>query len=297
MAQVGELDFRGFVDGRKHQRAGGSDGGGTAYAYASDHATRMTFDKLKPVELAVTAAVRFFRDSGKAQLLGHGVKVGPNQFPRVHGLAVECAQTLGIATPTVYILNNPMMNAATYGTNDDSFIMIHSALVDHFTDEELRSVIGHECGHIHNKHVVYLTTMWALEKVASIFIQWIVYPAQIPLRSWLRRAEITCDRASLLCSRSLDVSTRALTKLALGSAKLYSELNMEAFVAQHAEGKESVGRYRELFETHPWVPARVLSLRAFAESEIYKRHVGQEGPGMSMEDVDNHVHGLIKVLS
>src|SRR5690348_13285358 len=132
MAQVGTLDFKGFVEGRREQRAGGSEGGGHAYVYASDHATRMTFEKVKPIELAVTAAVRFFKSAGKAELLGQGVKVGPKQFPRVHALATECARTLGIATPTLYILNNRTPNAMTYGTNDDSFILIHSGLIDHF---------------------------------------------------------------------------------------------------------------------------------------------------------------------
>src|SRR5690349_1996480 len=128
MAQVGTLDFKGFIENRKERRAGGVDGGGHAYAYVSDRTTRAAFDKMKPVELAVAASVRFFKAVGKSDLLGHAVKVGTNQFPRVHGIAAECAQTLGIATPTVYILNNPQMNAATYGTNDDSFIMVHSAL-------------------------------------------------------------------------------------------------------------------------------------------------------------------------
>ena len=296
MAQVGTLDFKGFVDSRKEQRAGGSDGGGHAYAYSSDHATRMAFERMKPVELAVAAAVRFFKSAGKSELLGNAVKVGPYQFPRVHGLAADCASTLGIATPTVYIVNNPSMNAATYGTNDDSFILIHSALVDHFTDEELRSVIGHECGHIHNSHVVYLTAMHYLTVMASIFVRWIVQPTMLVLNSWSRRAEVTCDRAGMLCSRSLDVSTRTFAKLALGSTKLYSELNLEAFLAQHEEGKDGIGRYRELFANHPWLPKRVLALRAFAESELYKRHVGVDGPGLSMEDVDNKVHNIIKVI-
>jgi Zn-dependent protease with chaperone function len=256
----------------------------------------MAFEKMKPVELAVAASVRFFKSAGKAELLGHGVKVGPNQFPRVHGLAADCANTLGIATPTVYIVNNATMNAATYGTNDDSFIMIHSALVDHFTDEELRSVIGHECGHIHNSHVVYLTAMHYLTMMASIFVQWIVQPTMLVLKSWSRRAEVTCDRAGMLCSRSLDVSTRTFAKLALGSTKLYSELNVEAFLEQDKEGKESVGRYRELLANHPWLPKRVLALRAFAESDLYKRHVGQEGPGLSMEEIDNKVHDIIKII-
>ena len=296
MAQVGALDFKEFVEGRKGERAGGKDGGGHAYSYVSDHTTRQTFDKVKPVELAVTAAVRLFKTVGKNELLGHAVKVRPNQFPRVHALGLQCAKTLGIAEPTIYIVNNPQANAMTYGTNDDSFIIVHSGLVDHFSDEELLSVIGHECGHIHNKHVVYLTAMHYLRIMASMFLKWIVAPAQIALASWSRRAEITCDRAGLLCSRDLDVSTRALAKLALGSAKLYDELNMDAFLQQHEEGQDGIGRFAEIQASHPWLPKRVLALRAFAESELYRKHVGLGDGGLSMKDVDDKVHGIIKVV-
>ena len=295
MAQVGTLDFRAFVETRKGLRAGGSDGGGHAYAYVSDQNTRMAFEKIKPVELAVTAAVRLFKTVGKNELLGHAVKVGPNQFPRVHNLAVRCADTLGIAPPTVYIINNPYLNAATYGTNDDSFIIVHSALIDHLNDEELLSVIGHECGHIHNCHVVYLTAMHYLTRMASAFVKWIVGPAMLALSGWSRRAEVTCDRAGLLCVKDLGVSTRALTKLALGSTKLYDELNMEAFVAQHEEGQGGVGRFAEMSANHPWLPKRVLALRAFAESELYRKHAGVGEGGLTMQDVDTKVHEIIKI--
>jgi Zn-dependent protease with chaperone function len=295
MAQVGTLDFKGFIERRKGQLAGGGGGGEHAYAYVSDKNTRLAFDKMKPVELAVTAAVRLFKTVGKNELLGHAVKVGPNQFPRVHKLAVRCSETLGIATPTLYIVNSPYLNAATYGTNDDSFIMVHSALIDHFSDDELLSVIGHECGHIHNCHVVYLTAMHYLTRMASVFVQWIVGPAMLALSGWSRRAEITCDRAGLLCAKSLDVSTRALTKLALGSTKLYDELNLEAFIAQHEEGKGGIGRFAEITASHPWLPKRVLALRAFAESSLYREHVGVGASGLSMEEVDEKVHGIIKI--
>jgi hypothetical protein len=296
MAQVGALDFKEFIEGRKGQRAGGKEGGGHAYSYVSDRTTRQAFDKMKPVELAVTAAVRLFKAVGKNELLGHAVKVGPNQFPRVHNLGLKCAETLGINPPTIYIRNHPQANAATYGTNDDSFIIVHSGLIDHFTDEELLSVIGHECGHIHNCHVVYLTAMHYLMRMASVFVKWIVAPAMLALSGWSRRAEITCDRAGLLCCRSLDVSTRALAKLALGSSKLYDELNMEAFIDQHEEGKDGIGKFAEITASHPWLPKRVLALRTFAESELYRKHVGIGSSGLTMEQVDEQVHGIIKVV-
>ncbi|NUQ73695.1 MAG: M48 family metallopeptidase [Polyangiaceae bacterium] len=295
MAQIGTLDFKGFIAGRKGQRAGGSEGSGHAYAYASDHSTRQAFERMKPVELAVRAAVRMFKATEKNKLLGNAVKVGPTQFPRVHNLVRQCANELAIAMPSVYIASNPHLNAGTYGTNDDSFIVVHSALVDQFTDEELLGVIGHECGHIHNNHVVYLTAMHCLRFMASVFVQWIVAPAMFALNAWSRRAEITCDRAGLLCTKNLDVSTRSLTKLALGSPKLFAELNMEAFLAQYEEGNADPGRYAELHATHPWLPKRVLALRAFAESELYRKHAGLGAGGLSMADVDKKVHEIIKI--
>jgi Zn-dependent protease with chaperone function len=297
LARVESLDFQKFVDQRRKGQPGAAAGEAShAYAYAWDRKTRAAFETMKPVELAVAAGVRMFKHIGKAELLGHAVKVGPRQFPRVQALAVRCGETLGIATPTLYVVNNPHLNAATYGTNDDSFIMIHSGLVDHLSDDELMSVIGHECGHIHNNHVVYLTTLYMLTRMAGLFVRWVSLPAVLALRAWSRRAEVTCDRAAALCSRDLDVASRALTKLALGSQKLYEELNIDAFLEQHEEAQGSVGRFSEVFATHPWLPKRVLALRLFAESSLFRSHVGAGADGLSMEQVDEKVHEIVKVL-
>jgi Zn-dependent protease with chaperone function len=137
--------------------------------------------------------------------------------------------------------------------------------------------------------------MHYLTRMASAFVKWIIGPAMLALSGWSRRAEVTCDRAGLLCAKSVDVSTRALTKLALGSTKLQDELNLEAFVAQHEEGKASIGRFAEIKASHPWLPARILALRAFAESELYQQHTGLGASGLSMAQVDEKVHEIIKV--
>jgi Zn-dependent protease with chaperone function len=294
VARASELSFADFVQGRKAARLSGEPA--HAYAYVSDRNTRAVFERAKVVELAVGAAVRMFKNFGKAELLGHSVKVGPRQFPRVHALTRQCSETLGIVPPTVYVINNPHLNAATYGTNDDAFILLHSALVDHLSDEELTSVIGHECGHIHNNHVVYLTALHYLTQIAGVVVRNVGLPAMIGLRAWSRRAEVTCDRAGALCCRDLNVALRALTKLALGSQKLYDQLDIDVFLEQDAEARTSLGRFNEIFASHPWLPKRVLALRAFGESELYRRHAGLGEGGASMADVDAKVFDIIKEL-
>lgn len=300
MAQVGQLDFRRFLETRRGPNPGPQDVAaeadrGHAYAYVSDRTTRMAFTRMKPVVLAVTAAVRLFKAVGKNQLLGNAVRVGPNQFPRVHKLVTRCADTLGITPPTLYITNNPTMNAMTFGTNDDSFIIVNSSLIDYFSDDELLSVIGHEAGHIHNSHVVYLTALYYLKNMASIFLKWIVYPAELALSGWMRRAEITCDRAGLLCCKDVEVSRSALAKLALGSMKLRDELNVDAFAEQYEEGKAGAGRYAEYTASHPWISKRLKALKLFGESELYRQHAALGGGGLTMDQVDEKVHEVIKV--
>src|SRR5262249_4526443 len=147
-----------------------------------------------------------------------------------------------IGMPQVFVVSDPRLNAGTLGTNEDSFIAVHSALVDQYTDDELLTVIGHECGHIHNSHVAYLTALHYLTYMAGMFLPWVLQPALVALRTWSRRAEITCDRAGMLCSKDLRMAERAITKLAVGSRKLYEEFNLDAFLEQHAEGNEGIGK-------------------------------------------------------
>ena len=153
MADAGSLDFRTFIDARRvfDDHAEGpvrTHLPSQTYAFAPDRSTREAIHKMRIVETTFEAAVRLGRALKYGELLGHGVKVGPAQFPRVHRIAKQCADTLGIATPTVYIVNSPVMNAATFGTNEESVIMIHSALIDAMSDQELLSVIGLSLIHI-----------------------------------------------------------------------------------------------------------------------------------------------------
>lgn len=293
MADAPALDFDAFVAKKKADRTNAAAQGEGDYSFVLDRQSRATVESAQLIQFAVASTVRVFRQAWRGQLLGSAVKVSDRQFPRIHGVTKECAQQLGINTPQVYIINAPTLNAGTYGTEDESFVLVHSALVDHYTDEELRFVIGHECGHIHNAHVVYLTTLHYLRMLAAT-IPWIFYPAVLPLNELSRRAEITCDRAGMLCAKNEQVAARALTKLVLGSRKLYDEFNLEAFLEQYEEGKESIGRYMEALATHPFLPKRVLAMRVFAQSQLYATAAGGGAGGLSMTEVDDRVKALLK---
>ncbi len=290
-----DLSFTRFVEQRKAGVFGRDDG--PRYAYSADVAMRRSFLYLRPVELAVSAVVRMNRDFLRGQLLGSSVKVGPVQFASIHRIAERCAGSLGVPVPQVYVSNNPFMNAFTFGTDDDSCIVLHSALVDSFDDKELEFVIGHETGHIQNKHVVYNTALFLLERMAEAILGPLVMPALLALRAWYRRAEITCDRAGLLCSQDVAAASRSFVKLAVGSKRLSEELDVDAYLAQHAEAERSaIGRMSEALATHPHLPKRILALRAFAGSALYREAANVGEGGTTMEAVDDETSRLLRIM-
>jgi Zn-dependent protease with chaperone function len=268
MANV-DLSFSRYVAARKGAESARSREG-AAYSYSGDLRIRQALGRIRPVTLAVEAAVRFWQSVERNRLLGTSVKVSDKQFPKLHGLAVKCADILQIPVPTVYVSPNiGSLNAHTFGTTDDACIVLNAALVDHLSEIELLDVIGHECGHIQNDHAVYMTTLYLLTRAGNTLLRWGARPAVLALNGWARRAEITCDRAGLLCTRDLDASVGCLVKLALGSRKLYSEVNLDEYLKQLDEAR-GAGRFDELGRTHPYLPKRIAALRLFADTTFYR---------------------------
>ena len=291
-----DLDFGRYVL-RRRGAAEAQVRDGAVYAYSGEHKVRRTLAMARPVTLAIEATVRLWQTVARSELLGTAVKVTDAQFPRLHAIAARCAAVLHIPTPAVYV--SPAigeLNARTLGTEEDAYIVVNGALIDHLTDDELTFVIGHECGHIHNGHVVFATALHYLTEAASFYVRWIVQPAILALRAWSRRAEVTCDRAGLLCTRSIDVANAAMVKLALGSQKLYKDLKIDEYLKQLPEGRKGFGRFTEVFRSHPYVPKRIEALRAFSETELYRRHAGLGQDGTATHDCDEAVAKILSVI-
>lgn len=292
-----QFDFAAYVQKRK---TGFSGERGEGYAYEGDLRVLRKLRTLKPVEVAVAQTVKLSKGFLDHEMLGNAVKVGPLQFPRIHRIVVECAQTLGIPAPRVYIVPNiATINAATYGLDDDAVIMVYAATVDHLTDEELRFVIGHECGHIQNNHVVYLTTLHILrgmlQAAAGVVLAPFLMPAMVALQGWARAAEITCDRAGLLCCKDPSVATHSFVKLAIGSRRLFEEMNVAAYLDQLREAKDGYGRMGELNKSHPYLTKRIEALRVFADSELYRGAVG-EGGGYDRAELEKRTEEIVRVM-
>jgi|HubBroStandDraft_6_1064221.scaffolds.fasta_scaffold77256_4 Zn-dependent protease with chaperone function len=232
-------------------------------------------------------------DKAMAKLLEYGLerlyyvenvasnlRVTPKMFGRLHRSLTWACKILDVAEPEMYVTLDPEPNALTYG-HTKPFITVTSGLIDMMTDEELFFVIGHEVGHIKAGHVLYGTMARNIAALVELIGQatlgigaWLGQGLVVALYEWYRCAELTSDRAALLCVQDLEVGRDTFMKLAGGTTRLAAEMDRDEFLRQVREYEE-VDRstldkaYKLLLtikRTHPFAMQRAKELERWHES-------------------------------
>ena len=217
------------------------------------------------------------------------LRVTPKMFGRLHRSLVWACKILDIAEPEMYVTLDPVPNAWTYG-HTKPFITVTSGLIDMMTDEELFFVIGHEAGHIKAGHVLYGTIAKNIAAVVALIGQatfgigaLLGQGLVLALYEWYRCAELTSDRAALLCVQDLEPARAAFMKLAGGTTRLAAEMDRDEFLRQIREYEEvdrsTLDRaYKILLtvgRTHPFAMQRAKELDQWFNSgysEVIEKH-------------------------
>lgn len=223
--------------------------------------------------------------------LATGIHVSRNTYPELYAIVEECAAKLNIPVPYVIISDQVKgINACTAGTDQFAFIAISSMLPLVLNQDELKFVIGHECGHLALGHVVYHTALsmmgaagGLLPLVGNIIAKTISYP----LNAWSRRSEISADRAGLICCGDVQVAKRSLFKLEAGLLNI-SSVDIDAYVSESEAMLENstFGKLGEFFMSHPIIPKRIKAIDLFANSVVYGQAMGLDA---------NQLHGAISL--
>ena len=220
------------------------------------------------------------------------VRVGEKMFPRLYRLLQWSCKILGVEEPEFYINMDPAPNAYTYG-HKRPFVVMTSGLVDMLDEQEQMFVIGHELGHIRFGHVLYTVLARNLAVILEIIGkatlgigQLVGFGLALPLYDWYRKAELSADRAGLLCVQEPDVPMHVLMKLAGGSPRMYAEMDHEEFLKQiraYEEADESTlnKAYKVLltaFRTHPFPIMRAKHLDEWIRDGGFTKLTGIELP-------------------
>lgn len=209
------------------------------------------------------------------------IRVSDRQLPDLHASLVEACQILDLDVPHLYLKQNPVPNAYTMAIRGQQpFIVIHTALLDLLTPEEIQAVIAHELGHLKCEHGTYLTLANIL-LLATNLLPWgnlMTQGLQEQMMRWVRSAELTCDRAALLATQDPRIIMSVLMKLTGGSPKLAAQLNLEAFIDQARDydraSQSDLGRTFRQMQTaqlsHPLPVLRAREVDRWAKSSDYQ---------------------------
>lgn len=252
-----------------------------AYEHPVDRGALATLRAVPGFAQVVKAVSGFYNERGERLMaLASSIRVGPKQYPELDRLRHECAETLDLpAVPNLFVFQNAQIQAQTVGM-DEPFIAMSTGLVELMNIDSLRFVIGHEMGHVLSGHAVYRTIMVRLiglqlamswTPVSALGIRAVI----AALREWFRKAELSCDRAGLLCSQDPTAALRAQIQVAGGIDP--ARIDVPSFLQQAAE-YESVEDIRDSFiklrsvetESHPFAVVRAAQLQKWAASEEYR---------------------------
>ena len=167
---------------------------------------------------------------------------------------------------------------------EEPVVIIHDLLVGLLPRRELEFVIGHELGHIKFDHVLNLTIAQLLKVPGMVLDRVpILGPVlktglDLALFEWQRKAELSCDRAGLLCAQDPEAGFRVMMRMAGAPALYAAEFNIDAFIRQYEElqghQKDLLTRGFYMFSTatrsHPWAAVRAHELKQWIDSGEYQ---------------------------
>ncbi|MBD1909687.1 MULTISPECIES: M48 family metallopeptidase [unclassified Leptolyngbya] len=264
-----------------------------AFRHPLDSQAEQALRSVPGFDLVARRFVEFTFDRPRfVYLMGNSIEVGPRQYSTIYQIFRECLRDLDISPePVLFVSQSPMVNAYAIGQERPS-VVLSTGLLEISGSQELRAVIAHELGHLKCGHNT-LTQMasWAITVASGLAemtfgLSTLVSTGMIlAFYEWLRKAELSADRAALLVMDDLNPVLQNMMHLAGGSNRYANELNLQEFMRQSQryqdldqDGLNQVYKFflynnlsQNVFQTHPFTVERVSFLQEWANSEEFRQ--------------------------
>jgi Zn-dependent protease with chaperone function len=212
----------------------------------------------------------------------NAIRLSDTQLPEVYAAAVRAARILGMPyMPDVYISGDRMWDAMIFGSDDNAFVVLGTALITNFRGDDLLFVLAREMGHCRAGHALWKTVIRflvgemgpkgglmagglfsAVGKVLSPS-QLIESALELPLLAWARQAEITADRAGLLAVGDEAIARRVLLSWSLKSSMLCQRINIDEWLTQEEDDDQVTQLSEMLSSSTPYITRRLKLIKQF----------------------------------
>ncbi len=263
-----------------------------AFRHPLDREAEQTLRRVPGFDLVARKFVEFLVERPQyVYMMGNSIQVGPRQYSTLYGIFRECIRDLDIyPEPALFVSQAPVVNAYALG-QDLPYIVLNTGLIDLMSEDEIRSVVAHELGHIKCGHTTLIQmASWAIMAVFSLadltmgFSRILSTGLILAFYEWLRKAELSADRAAMLVMDDTRPVMQTMMKMAGGSTRYAHECSLEEFTRQaqryqelDEDGLNQVYKFflynnvsQGVFLTHPFTVERVSYLQAWASSPEYR---------------------------
>ena len=252
----------------------------SAFLWAQDGQAMAKLQKIP----ALNSAVRSASDKvGRPWIEStfNGIRLGPRQLPEVWKQGVLAARILGLPTmPDVYVSGDSQWNTYTFGTDNSAFIVLGTAILTNFQNDEMLFVLAREMGHCRAGHALWKTATRfivgdsGMHGLLSNGVMNALHPMQLlqgtvelPLLAWARQSDITADRAGLLAVGDEALARRVLLAWSIRSARLLKQINIEEWMKQEDASDDKMTRFSEMTTSASMYTTRRLRLLSQAARE------------------------------
>jgi Zn-dependent protease with chaperone function len=272
-----------------------------AYEHPADRAATAALKSIPMLDVVVRKLIEFGYERALRQIfLAGSLRLSSEQMGQIYAShRAACARLDLPEVPDLYLTQFPITNAAAIGA-DRPIVLVNSRTIDLLDDDELRTVLAHEAGHVLSDHVLYRTALMILMSIGTRGLPMMaglpLLAVKLALLEWFRASELSCDRAATLVNRDPLVTSRTLMVMAGGVKSKH--LNLDAFLKQANEyeewepGFDKLSRVRtELGQTHAFPVRRVSELMKWVRSGEYDRVMGGEFVWRGDEESARHEAG------
>lgn len=171
--------------------------------------------------------------------LSSKLKISERQLPEIYNMLPPICEKLEIPVPELYLENDPEINAYTSGDKTPC-IVLTSGLITHCSQDVIRTVMAHECGHIVCHHVLYKTMVRFMLDVGTTILNlpFVSFALEYAMLYWDRCSEYSADRAAAYVCGGPDPVVKTMVELACGSSTLVDKIDKEEFLRQAKEYKK-----------------------------------------------------------
>lgn len=243
----------------------------------------------------------------KARYLGGAIRVTKSQCSHIYKLLPPICDMLGIKEPEFYFSGEAEPNAFTFG-DENPIVVVTAGLLDRVSEDELRGIIAHECGHIACHHVVYHTVATLLlSGGVGIFNLGGLITTGLLLKmlQWYRASEYSADRAAAAAMKDPSMIQHGLIKIMAGNSDVIKNISLEEVIRQADEMDQFLDSFWERIVTfgsvsggmsHPFTNFRIRELQRWQDSgEFDKVFLNDDGFSMAIEEHQNANETLKKM--